>query len=206
MITIVNYGVNNIRSVARAIDVAGSDSVVTGDPDVVRRAERLILPGVGNFGPAVQNLASMGLVDAVREVASVGRPMLGICLGMQLCFASSEEAPGAEGLGLIPGRVRRFGTQLPVPHVGWAQVNPTAAGNQHPLAASVFEGHEQFFYHVHSFHAAEVPEELTLATADYAGDFPTIVARDNVAGFQFHPEKSQEKGIALLRQFVAWKP
>jgi imidazole glycerol phosphate synthase glutamine amidotransferase subunit len=206
VITVVNYGVNNVRSVVRAIDAAGSDTIVTGDPDVVRRAERLVLPGVGNFGWATQNLANMGLVDAVREVAAAGRPMLGICLGMQLCFAGSEEAPGAEGLGLFPGTVRRFRTSLPVPHVGWAQVDPTSAGRQHPIAAPVFADPEQFFYHVHSFHATEVPEAMTLATADYGGAFPTIVARDNVAGFQFHPEKSQGKGIALLRQFVEWRP
>jgi imidazole glycerol-phosphate synthase subunit HisH len=206
VITVVDYGVNNVRSVVRAIEAGGTRATLSSDPTEVRRAERVLLPGVGHFGRALENLEQSGLKDAVREVAAGGHPVLGICLGMQLCFTSSEEAPGAEGLGLFPGAVRRFRTTLPVPHVGWAQVDPTAAGNRHPMTTPVFEAHEQFFYHVHSFHAADVPDELTLATADYAGAFPTIVARDNVAGFQFHPEKSQDKGIALLRQFAEWNP
>lgn len=206
MIAVVDYGVNNVRSVVRAIAAGGHEATLTNDPAVVRRADRVILPGVGHFGRAVENLESTGLMGAVREVAEAGRPVLGICLGMQLCFGSSEEAPGAAGLGLLPGRVKRFGNQLPVPHVGWAQVTATSAGNTHPVSGPVFDSREQFFYHVHSFHAADVPAELTLATADYAGDFPTIVARGNVAGFQFHPEKSQGVGIALLKRFVEWSP
>lgn len=204
MITVVDYGVNNVRSVVRAIEAGGHRAVLSSDPAEVRRAERVLLPGVGHFGRAIENLERSGLKAAVREVAAAGRPLLGICLGMQLCFAASEEAPEAEGLGLFPGTVRRFRTTLPVPHVGWAQVDPTDAGNRHPIAAPVFEAQEQFFYHVHSFHAADVPEGLTLATADYGGAFPTIVARDNVAGFQFHPEKSQAMGIRLLKQFAEW--
>lgn len=206
MITVVDYGVNNVRSVVRAIGAAGHESVVTNAADVVRQAERVLLPGVGHFGQAMRNITALGLGEAVQDVARAGRPVLGICLGMQLCFATSEEAPDATGLGLIPGRIRRFGNQLPVPHVGWAQVNTTAIGAHHSITGPAFSGQEQFFYHVHSFHAADVPAELTLATADYAGDFPTIVAHGNVAGFQFHPEKSQSVGIALLRQFGEWRP
>lgn len=206
MIVVVDYGVNNVRSVVRAVAAGGHEATLSADPDVVRRAERVILPGVGHFGRAVENLEASGLKDAVLEVATAGRPVLGICLGMQLCFAASEEAPQAAGLALLPGSVRRFRTQLPVPHVGWAQVDATPAGNAHPVSGPVFDAQERFFYHVHSFHAADVPPELTLATADYSGPFPTIVARDNIAGFQFHPEKSQSVGIALLSRFAEWRP
>ncbi|HWA15226.1 MAG TPA: imidazole glycerol phosphate synthase subunit HisH [Gemmatimonadales bacterium] len=206
MITVVDYGVNNVRSVVRAIEAGGHAAQMSSDPAEVRGAERVLLPGVGHFGRAIENLERLGLKDAIREAAGAGRPVLGICLGMQLCFAGSEEAPDAEGFGFFPGTVRRFRTSLPVPHVGWTQVQATPAGESHPLSAPVFEQGEQFFYHVHSYHAADVPDDLTLATADYAGEFPTIVARDNIAGFQFHPEKSQEKGIALLRQFAEWRP
>jgi glutamine amidotransferase len=206
VITVVDAGINNVRSVVRAISAAGFPSVVVQDAEQVRRAERLLLPGVGHFGAAVRQLGRTGMIEAIREVAQSGRPVLGICLGMQLCFGGSEEAPEAAGLGLIPGRIRHFGNQLPVPHVGWAQVNPTAVGATHPITGPAFAGHEQFFYHVHSFRAADVPSSMTLATADYAGEFPTIVAHGNVAGFQFHPEKSQALGIRLLKQFAEWTP
>jgi glutamine amidotransferase len=206
VITVVDYGVNNVRSVVRAVEAAGHDSVVTRDADLVRRADRVLLPGVGHFGQAAKNLALTGLADAVREVATAGRPLLGICLGMQLCFAGSEEAPGAHGLGLVPGHIRHFGNQLPVPHVGWARVDTTVVGDGHPLTGPAFAGREQYFYHVHSFRAAEVPSSMTLATAEYAGEFPTIIARGNVAGFQFHPEKSQAIGIRLLQRFAEWNP
>lgn len=206
MITVVDYGVNNLRSVVRAIVAGGHEALLTDDPDAVRRAERLLVPGVGNFGPASRTLATTGLGAAIREVADAGRPVMGICLGQQLFFRTSEEAPGAEGLGLLPGTVRRFRTDLPVPHVGWSSVRLTDAGASHPLLAGQFPGGEQFFYHVHSYHPAELPDGVTLATADYDGPFPTIVGQGNVFGAQFHPEKSQQAGIALLAGFAEWTP
>ncbi len=206
MITVVDYGVNNLRSVVRAIVAGGHEAILTDDPDAVRRAIRLLVPGVGNFGPASRTLATTGLGAAIREVADAGRPVMGICLGQQLFFRTSEEAPGAEGLGLLPGTVRRFRTDLPVPHVGWSSVRLTEAGAGHPLLAGQFPGGEQFFYHVHSYHPAELPEDVALATADYDGPFPTIVGRENVFGAQFHPEKSQQAGIALLAGFAEWTP
>jgi glutamine amidotransferase len=206
VIAVVDYGVNNVRSVVRAIAAGGHQATLTADPAVVRQADRVILPGVGHFGAAVTNLAQSGLGDAVSAVAQAGRPVLGICLGMQLFFDQSEEAPDARGLGLLPGSIRLFRTDLPVPHVGWAEVQPTEAGAAHPVSGPVFHGEPQFFYHVHSFHAADAPAPTVLATADYAGAFPTVVSRDNVLGCQFHPEKSQRVGIDLLARFAGWRP
>lgn len=206
MIVVVDYGVNNLRSVVRALEAGGNPATLTGEPGLVREASHVLVPGVGNYGQAAKNLAASGLGEAVREAARAGRPVMGICLGMQLFFATSEEAPGAEGLGLLPGEVRRFRTELPVPHVGWAAVEPTEAGLRHPVLAGLFPDGRQFFYHVHSYHPAGLAPEAVLATADYGGRFPTLVGAGNVIGAQFHPEKSQAAGIALLARFAAWRP
>jgi glutamine amidotransferase len=205
-VVVVDYGVNNLASVARAVRAGGHEALLSADPDRVRSAERVLVPGVGNFGRGSETLGASGLGDAVRAVAAAGRPVMGICLGMQLFFAESEEAPGARGLGLLPGRVRRFAVGLPVPHVGWAEVTPTGAGRAHGLVGPAFGDAPQFFYHVHSYHPAELPDEVVLATGDYDGVFPTLVGRENVLGAQFHPEKSQKAGIALLAAFAEWRP
>jgi glutamine amidotransferase len=207
VIVVVDYGVNNLASVVRALGAGGHEAVLTADPDTVRRASHVVMPGVGHFARAAQNLAASGLGDAVRDAARAGTPTLGICLGMQLFFGSSEEAPGTPGLGLVEGEVRRFRTDLPVPHVGWARVAPTEAGRAHPALAPVFgEAPAEFFYHVHSYHPAALREGDALAHGDYGGAFPTIVGHGNVLGAQFHPEKSQRAGIALLAAFAGWRP
>lgn len=206
MIAVVDYEVNNLASVVRAFAAAGHPATLTADPDVVRRADRVVLPGVGHFGRASVTLRVTGLGDAIREVAAAGRPVLGICLGQQLFFGESEEAPGATGLGLLPGRVVRFRTLLHVPHVGWAQVLPTDAGRGHGAIGPLLGEGGTFFYHVHSFHPADVPTDVVLGTGDYDGPFATIVGRGSVLGTQFHPEKSQQAGIALLRRFAEWTP
>ncbi|MEP6473925.1 MAG: imidazole glycerol phosphate synthase subunit HisH [Gemmatimonadota bacterium] len=206
MIAVVDYGVNNLRSVVRALEAGGHPSTLTADPDVVRKAEHVLVPGVGNFGQAVINLERSGLGAAIREVASSGRALMGICLGQQLFFATSEEAPGVSGLGLLPGAVIRFGNDLLVPHVGWAEVKPTASGATHPVLAPLFESGPQFFYHVHSYHPEDTGAAVVLATGDYGGAFATAVGRDNILGVQFHPEKSQQAGIRLLSAFAEWRP
>jgi imidazole glycerol phosphate synthase glutamine amidotransferase subunit len=204
VIAVVDYGVNNVKSVVRALLAGGHAAELTADPGVVRRADRVLLPGVGNFGQGTVNLARTGLGDAVRDAAAAGRPVMGICLGLQLCLERSDEAPDAQGLGLLPGRVRRLDVALPVPHVGWAEVRPTEAGRAHPMLGGVNGG--EFFYHVHSYHPADLPDEAVLATADYGYLFPTIVGQGNVVGAQFHPEKSQRAGIELLSAFARWTP
>jgi glutamine amidotransferase len=206
VIAVVDYGVNNLRSVVRALAAGGHEATLTADPDQVRRAERVLVPGVGNFGQGSRNLAASGLGPAVRDAARAGRPVMGICLGLQLLFCRSEEAGDAEGIGLLPGRVRRFVTTLHVPHVGWARVDLTEAGRRHAMLAPLFREGPKFFYHVHSYHPAEVPAEAVLGTGEYGEVFPTLVGQDNVIGAQFHPEKSQRAGIELLDAFARWAP
>ena len=206
MIAVVDYGASNVTSVLRAFRAVGADAALTDDPAAVRVAERVVVPGVGNFAPARRRLDESGLSDAIADVARAGRPLLGICLGLQLLFEESEEAPGVAGLGLLAGRVARFRTDLPVPHVGWAQVRLTSRGRSHPVLARAFGGDAAFFYHVHSYHPDGVAPPVDLADAEYGAPFATIVGRDAVLGVQFHPEKSQTAGLALLREFAVWAP
>jgi glutamine amidotransferase len=206
VIVVVDYGVNNLKSVVRALAAGGHAATLTTDPDEVRRADHVLVPGVGHFGQASRTLETTGLGPAVRDAAAHGQPVMGICLGLQLFFTASEEAPEARGLGLLAGEVRRFDTALPVPHVGWARVDLTSAGARHPVLGTVFQGGPQFFYHVHSYHPTGLPEQDVLATGDYDGLFPTLVGRGNVMGAQFHPEKSQRSGIELLDAFARWRP
>jgi len=206
MIAVVDYGVNNVASVVRALRAGGHTASLVAHPDEVRRAERVLLPGVGNFGQASRTLASTGLGHAVLDVAASGRPVMGICLGLQLFFELSDEAPDARGLGLLPGRVQRFSTTLPVPHVGWARVDLTGSGRLHPLLSGAFQNQTEFFYHVHSYHPTGLPEDVVLATGDYGTVFPTIVGSGTVIGVQFHPEKSQSAGLSLLAAFATWRP
>lgn len=206
MIAVVDYGVNNLASVVRALRASGHPAELVAQPEQVRQAERVLLPGVGHFGQASRTLASTGLGEALLEVAAAGRPVMGICLGLQLFFELSDEAPGARGLGLLPGRVQRFSTTLPVPHVGWARVDLTAPGRRHALLSGAFPSQADFFYHVHSYHPAGLPDNAVLATGEYGNVFPTIVGSGPVIGVQFHPEKSQSAGLALLAAFATWRP
>jgi imidazole glycerol-phosphate synthase subunit HisH len=206
VIAVVDYGVNNLASVVRALGAGGHSAHLTNDPDEVRRADRVLVPGVGNFGQGSRTLASTGLGEAVREVARAGRPLMGICLGLQLFFETSEEAPEARGMALLPGRVRRFSSGLPVPHVGWARVDLTEPGRRHSLLEAAFGGSTQFFYHVHSFYPTAVPQGDVLGTGDYGGVFATLVGQGSIIGAQFHPEKSQTAGIKLLAAFAEWRP
>jgi glutamine amidotransferase len=206
VIAVVDYGVNNLRSVVRALEAGGHQATLTTDPDAVRTAARVLVPGVGNFGQGSRTLAETGLGDAVREVARAGRPVMGICLGLQLLFEASEEAADARGIGILPGRVRRFVTTLHVPHVGWARVDLTEAGRRHAMLGPLFAGEARFFYHVHSYHPSDLPPDAVLGTGEYDAVFPTLVGRETVIGAQFHPEKSQRAGIELLDAFARWSP
>jgi imidazole glycerol phosphate synthase glutamine amidotransferase subunit len=206
VIAVVDYGASNVQSVLRALRAVGAEAVLSADPAVVRQAARVVVPGVGHFAPAMRALHETGLASAVLEAVGAGKPILGICLGLQLFLEESEEAPGVAGLGLFRGGVTRFQTSLPVPHVGWARVELTERGRTQPVLASAFATPEAYFYHVHSFHPDGIANRGALGEAEYGGSFPTILGYDNVLGVQFHPEKSQGAGLALLEAFSRWNP
>ena len=194
MITVVDYGMGNLRSVRRALQNLGKEVLITPDPGKIRDASILILPGVGAFGEAIRRIDGLGLRAPILDHVGHGRPLLGICLGMQLLFRVSEESPGAQGLSLFPGRVVRFRGSLPVPHVGWNDATPVRPS---PL----FDEAGRCFYFVHSYYAET--STTTIATTSYGETFACAVQSENVFGVQFHPEKSQNDGLALLKRFCA---
>lgn len=201
-VTVLDYGAGNLRSVVKALEHEGARVTLTSDPAAARRADRLVLPGQGHFGQCIGRLEEGGLADAVREVVGAGRPFLGICVGMQLLYGGSAEAPEARGLGLIAGRIDRIPTDLPLPHVGWNSVSFTPRALEDPLLAGVAGPEPRYFYHVHSYAALAERAPEVLGRCAYGGvPFASIVGRDNVWGIQFHPEKSQEDGLAILRNF-----
>ncbi len=199
---LLDYGAGNLRSVAKAFEHQGADVVVTSDPGAARGADRLVLPGQGHFGQCMARLEESGLADAVRGHVSAGRPFLGICVGMQLLFDGSDEAPGVAGLGLLPGTVRRIPTDLPLPHVGWNSVEFVRGAEADPVLEGVAGPRPRFFYHVHSFAALESDADHVLGRCAYDAPFASIVGRDHVHGIQFHPEKSQEDGLRILGNFA----
>ena len=200
MIAIVDYGMGNRRSVEKALAHVGADSVVSSDHEVLRAADGLVLPGVGAFPEAMRVIRERGLDELLVERAAAGVPLLGICLGMQLLFERSEELGGADGLGLLPGEVTRLqvGAAGKLPHIGW---NLVTLRRDAALTAGL--GEAAAFYHVHSFACRPSAPGDVAGTAEYGEAFCSIVERGNVAGVQFHPEKSSRDGLALLRNFAA---
>lgn len=195
---IVDYGMGNLRSVEKALENVGGCPLISGDPDKVRNADRLILPGVGAFGDAMNNLRRKGLNDAVRHAVGNGAPLLGLCLGLQLLFTRSEEFGSHEGLDLIPGVVLKIDESgFRVPHVGWNQIEGTRSN---PLLEGIAE--RSYFYFVHSFYVQPDNPEDILRWTSYGLRFCSIACRGKVWGAQFHPEKSQEAGKRLLRNFL----
>jgi glutamine amidotransferase len=199
MIAIIDYGVGNLRSVQRALERAGADVVITGDPVVIKSAYGAVLPGVGAFGEGMAQLELRGLVLPVDQFIAAGKPFLGICLGMQLLFTASEEMGHFDGLGVFKGASRRFADApgRKVPHVGWNQLH---IRQPNTLLDGVADG--SFAYFVHSYYVDPARPDFTVATTDYGPDFASVVARGNVFGVQFHPEKSQGVGAAILKNFV----
>ena len=211
-VAVVDYGMGNLRSVSQAVIHAAAASDVhvqiTSDPQVVRAAERVVLPGQGAMRDCMRELEATGLRDAVLEAAA-NKPLMGVCVGMQMLLEHSEEQD-TPGLGLIPGRVRRFrlegqiqpdGSRYKVPHMGWNAVHQAQA---HPVWHGVPDG--SHFYFVHSFYAAPSDERHSVGASDYGLRFTCAVARDNIFATQFHPEKSAALGLALYRNFLHWKP
>ncbi len=196
-VAIIDYGVGNLRSVEKAFAATGCAAVVSSDERVLRKAEHLVLPGVGAFGACMNSLTERGFDELVRERVAAGTPLLGVCVGMQMLFEESEEFGPTLGLGFLRGRVRRFSDDLVVPQVGWNQIRQRVP---HPL----FEGIKDaaFFYFVHSYYCEPAEDEVILGKTDYGVAYASVVARENLCGVQFHPEKSQAAGLRLLSNFA----
>lgn len=196
MIAIVDYGMGNLRSVGNAFARLNAEAIVTRDADAIKRSSAIVLPGVGAFGRCVENLHKFDLFDLIRQEIGSGKRYLGICLGMQILFESSEEAPGVAGMGVIKGSVARFKGELKVPHMGWNSV-------QMVKNCEVLRGIDNgaYFYFVHSFYPAPT-EDVAATKTDYGIDFVSAVERENLFACQFHPEKSQSIGLQLLANFV----
>ena len=205
MIAIIDYGMGNLRSVAKALEHLGHSAEITRDPDAIAGAQRLILPGVGAFGAAMDNLRKFELVEVLRDAGGSGKPFLGICLGMQLLLEQSEEKGVHEGLSLIPGKVTRFAQDYPanhdtpplkIPHMGWNSLDIKA---QTPLLDGVPDG--SMVYFVHSYYVSP-PDDAVAATTNHGIDFCSVICRSNICATQFHPEKSGEVGLRMLRNFA----
>jgi glutamine amidotransferase len=197
-IAVVDYGMGNRRSVQKALEHIGAAAPITRDHEAIRAADGIVVPGVGAFGVAMRNLHEFGLAELLRERAGEGVPLLGICLGMQLLFDESDELGQTTGLGLLRGDVTRLNTGgLRIPHIGW---NDVSFERPCPLTSGL--GDTRSFYHVHSFAARPGEPGEIVGTTAYGEQFATIVARDNVLGVQFHPEKSSAAGLSLLGNFV----
>ena len=196
-IAIIDYGMGNLHSVSKAVERLGYEALVTADEAAILSADGVILPGVGAFGDAMELIRATGLDETVRKAAASGKPLLGICLGMQLLFTESEEHGKHEGLDLLPGSVVRFRGAFKVPHMGW---NRLTFLQDSPLFAGLAGGHAYF---VHSYRVYPKERSDLLATTDYYGEVTAIVGRGNVFGMQFHPEKSGDVGMKLLGNFLA---
>ncbi|MEI7906523.1 MAG: imidazole glycerol phosphate synthase subunit HisH [Bacteroidota bacterium] len=195
MIGIIDYHLNNLRSVQKAFEKVGVQSFVSDTASELQKAERLVLPGVGAFGQAMENIRTLGLDTMLNNHARAGRPLLGICLGMQLLFTKSYELGEYEGLGLVSGEVKLFPGSVKVPHMGWNQIEIV---QQSPILKNVQE--KSFVYFVHSYFV-EPKENVTLSRTEYGNRFPSIIQQKNIYGIQFHPEKSQATGLQLLKNF-----
>ena len=202
MIAVVDYGVGNLFSLTSSLAAIGAESIVTGDKDKIHSADKIILPGVGAFEDARRKLSESGLDKVVTEEAMGGKKLLGICLGMQMLFEESHEYGVHKGLGLLRGSVvgmqGRIPAELKIPHIGWNSLN---IKKEHPIFKYVKEG--DYVYFVHSFYAEGCDESL-LATSEYGRELTAAVALDNVTGTQFHPEKSGEVGLSILKAFLEW--
>jgi len=201
MIAIINYGVGNLRSVEKAFEAVGKPALVTGDAGAIREAERLVLPGVGAFGECARRLRESGLDELVFEAAELNKPVLGLCVGLQLMFDEGFEFGTHKGLGLMRGRIVRFAESGPrVPQIGWNQIENV---KPHPLVEGLLDG--TYFYFVHSYRIQSGDPKIVVAETEYGVRYPSICARESVCGVQFHPEKSQTAGLRLLANFASMK-
>lgn len=203
MVAIIDYDAGNVKSVEKALQFLGKETILTRDPEKILAADRVILPGVGAFGDAMQKLRDYGLVEVIRAVTEKGTPFLGICLGLQLLFESSEESPGVPGLGILKGKILRIpdgvgadGKPLKIPHIGWNSLDFPGKGR-------LFEGisPQLYVYFVHSYYL-KAEEDIVTARTEYGVSIDAAVEKGNVFACQFHPEKSSETGLSILRNFI----
>ena len=199
MIAIIDYDAGNLRSVEKALETLGQQVIVTKDAETIRQAEKVILPGVGAFGDAMANLQRLGLVEVIRETAASEKPFLGICLGLQLLFEESDETPGVPGLGILRGHIKRIPEQpgLKVPHMGWNNLELHHDG-------ALFRGlpEHPYVYFVHSYYLEAEDPDIVTATAEYGVTIHASVQSGNLFACQFHPEKSSQIGLAILKNFA----
>jgi glutamine amidotransferase len=196
-VAIVDYGIGNLGSVTKGFRHAGAETILTGDPEALRAADALVLPGDGAFGATMSEIRDRGLEAPILDGAAGGKPLLGICIGMQILFEESEEHGRHRGLGLLRGRVLRIEGDLPVPHMGW---NRLWRRREHPMLEGIDDGAHVYF--VHSYYC-DASTDDTIACTDYGRDLAAVVGRGNVVGVQFHPEKSQRVGLRMLENWVA---
>ena len=201
MITLLDYGAGNVRSVINAIEKLGERVKVATRADDIRSAAKLVFPGVGSFGSMMTILNQKNYLEPLKAFLETGRPFLGICLGMQALFDGSEETPGQRGLGILPGLVKRFEIDLAVPHIGWNGIKP----RQPSRLFNGLAGNEKFYF-VHSYYLVPDQDALILTTTDYGIDFVSSVQKGNIMATQFHPEKSGNPGLQILKNFSKWKP
>jgi glutamine amidotransferase len=199
-IVIIDYGMGNLRSVEKAFVRLGFRVEITSDPDAINRAEKIVVPGVGAFGDAMRELRERGLIEPLLRAITDQRPFLGICLGLQVLFEGSEEAPNVPGLGVIPGLVKRLQTDLKVPHMGW---NTLHVIRRPPILDGISDS--AYVYFVHSYYVEPMDGSVTAATTDYGISFTSMIWRGNLFATQFHPEKSQAVGLEILKQFGEYR-
>ena len=200
MIALIDYDAGNIKSVEKAFQSLGKEVVLTRDPEVLKRADHVVLPGVGSFGDAMENLHHFGLVPVIHQVVQEQTPFLGICLGLQLMFESSDEGPGVKGLGLLPGKILRIpkSGDLKIPHMGWNNIKIKKDSR-------LFKGlpENPYVYFVHSYYLQADDEDIVAATTEYGVKIHAAVEKDNIFACQFHPEKSSTVGLQILKNFVS---
>ncbi|MBQ7972822.1 MAG: imidazole glycerol phosphate synthase subunit HisH [Lachnospiraceae bacterium] len=200
MIAIIDYDAGNIKSVEKAVKQYDADVVVTRDADILKKADKVILPGVGAFGDAMEKLRNYGLEDVIRDIVAKGTPFMGICLGLQLLFEESEETPGVKGLGLLKGKILRIpdnNGELKIPQIGW---NSLKFETPTPLFTGLNDG--AYVYFVHSYYLKAEDENIVIASTEYGTHIHAAVAKDNLYACQFHPEKSSDVGLRILKNFV----
>ena len=200
MIAIIDYGAGNLQSVKKAFDFIGAESVITDNPEIINACDRILLPGVGSFGDAMDSMAKSGLVETVKQNALSGKPFLGICLGLQLLFEESEESPGVKGLGIFKGKIKKFSSDmgLKIPHIGW---NSLEIKQKDTLFKNVPENSYVYFVHSYYLHAEDESDIATVT--NYGIDFHSAVGKNNVFATQFHPEKSGDVGLQILKNFAS---